>query len=662
MLTEKKRIAFLQEEVKKHDELYEKNQPIITDTEYDDLYFELLELESKYPETKENSPTQKIITIFVDALEKVKHTSPILSLKKAKTFKLVEEFTSKLDDEVLLQEKLDGLTLVLTYENGYLIKAVTRGDGKVGENVLHTVKAIRNVPKRIRFKKRLIVRSECIMSYKAFEEANTTGEYASPRNLASGSVRQLNAEITASRNLEVIVTEIIEIEDSKYKKDTEQLDFVKSLGFAVVPTFVFNPKTKEGLDALLEKIRAYETKIRPTLRYMIDGLVIKTNSLSIRANEGFTSKYPKWAISFKFQSQDAISTLLDIIVQVGKMGTLTPVAILEPVYIGGTKIERATLHNFVLLQSRDIRIGDKVLVEHANDVIPKVVKAFHEQRTTDLPVFETPKHCPDCKEPVSFVDDNTSLICTNYNCNSTKVGKLQHFVSRNAMNIDGLGDKTIEVLYEEGIISSFKDLYNLENHKEKIIGLDKMGETSFKNMVNGVEKSKEVSVEKVLYSLAIPLVGESASRDIMKKIKSFDNLLSLYDEDKLSEELLKIDGVGTKIVNSLVNYLKNQKEIFVLLKELGLQTESVIEDDSPKEFDLTGLTICLTGSFNKKDRKDWKKEFESYGAKVTSSVTKKTSYLVMGDGTEGKSKHLSALDLGIPILKEDDIESNLYKK
>lgn len=658
-LKEKERILFLQKEIIKHDKLYEMNKPIITDSEYDDLYFELLELEAKYPETRKDSPTQKVLTVFVDALKKVKHTSPILSLKKAKTFEAVTEFIDTIKGIVLLQEKLDGLTLVLTYENGYLIEAVTRGDGDIGEDVLHTVKAIKNIPKRIKHKKRVKLRSECIMPYEAFEKANINGEYASPRNLASGSVRQLNAEITANRDLEVIITEIIEIEGKEFTSDKARLDYIQSLGFDIVQTFMYDTETEEGRKALFEKITNYETIIRPTLRYMIDGLVLKSDSLDVRIYQGFTNKYPKWAISFKFKSQDAITVLKDIIVQVGKMGTLTPVAIFDPILVGDARISRATLHNFVLLDSRDIRIGDTILVERANDVIPKVIKAFHEKRVSPLEKFPTPTHCPTCQHPVEFVDENTSLICTNYHCDSKKLGKLQHFVSRNAMNIDGLGDKTVETLYKEGIISSIKDFYSIEQYKDKIIALDGLGETSYDKMLKGIEKSKEIPFDQVLYALAIPLVGESASKDIVKHFESLENILKSYEDDSIRDELLSIEGVGDKIANSLIDYIDKDAEMLEFIQSIGLQT---VKEKTQAAYDLNGITICLTGSFEKKDRKVWKKEFESYGAKVSGSVSKNTDYLVMGDGTEGKAKHLKAIELNVTIVLEDEIESKVLIK
>lgn len=660
----KARIAFLQEEVTKHDMLYEQNNPIISDTEYDQLYFELVMLEARYPEfITKDSPTQRIVAVLVDSLNKVAHTTPMLSQDKVHTADDIRKFAQKSSSRIIAQHKLDGLTIVLTYENTYLVSAVTRGDGLIGEDVLHTIRTSIDVPKRINFTGRLEIRAEAIIMFEDFIRINKEREeagleiYATTRNLASGTTRQLDAKVAQTRNLRVISFDGVSAEGLEFKTDEEQLLFMTSLGFNVVPYEIFE-NTNEGIEALIEYCTTFNEKTRKTLKYDIDGLVLKFDDLAVRLELGYTSKFPRWGCAFKFESNNATTTLLNVVPQVGKTGQITPVAEFETVNIDGVSISRATLHNYGNITKKDIQLGDRILVERANDVIPQVVKSIKEVRDGNQKDILIPTHCPSCGSPTEM--DGENLYCTGFDCKPQLEGKLVHFVSRKALNIDGLGEKTVKSLLSQGFISTLTDIYRLKDKEAELTSLDGFGQKKFDKMIEGIEQSKKNPLHKVLYALSIRQVGESASKDVSKTFKTMDEIIDLsQDEMAFRNKLLSIKDFGGITTDYMVDFFTNPKNIEAIreLQSFGFAMESEF-DSTPAGSALEGLTFVITGSFTK-DRNELKDIVESNGGKASGSVSKKTDYLLMGDGVEGKSKHLKAVELGIKIITEEEFNAML---
>lgn len=653
-------IKTLQTTIEKHDELYEQNQPIITDGEYDVLYQELMELEEKHPEFRTpDSPTQRIVTSFVSSLKKVRHEKPMLSQAKVNTADGIRKFLEKntTNSRIIIQQKLDGLTVVNGYKDNGIIQAVTRGDKDVGEDVIHTVRTIADVPRRISFSEPLSVRMEAIIPNNEFERINEDGRYSNTRNLVSGTVRQLDASVAEERNLQGIVFELEKAEGAVFKSDVEQLEFMKEQGFHVVPYEIFEA---HQVEEIIDYCMRYEDDIRLTIPYVLDGLVIKFDDLSLRQELGSTSKHPQWSCAFKFKSLDATTTLNDIVCQVGKSGQLTPVAIFETINIANVEISRATLHNFSLVQEKDIRIGDRIVVARANDVIPKVIKSNHNERTGHEIQITTPVTCPSCDAPTEYIGKN--IYCTGVDCSEQMEGKLAHFVSRKAMNIDGLGEETVKMLLENEYIETFTDFYRLHEHESELKQLEGFGERSIDKMLAGIEASKTMPFQKVLYGMTIRLIGESATNAIAKEFGTMRNLLEASAEPiTFKARLLTLDKFGEKMVKALVDFLAHEKNQ-LLIKELesyGLTMatdEPVISEEVAGLSSLEGKTFVITGSLSKA-RGEFKSLVEQRGGKVSGSVSKKTTYLLMGDDAEGTSKHKKALDLGVTILNEADFDA-----
>ena len=652
----------LEKEIAELDSLYESNQETIingeyiSDSEYDRRYLQLVILEKEYPLfASENSPTKKVPNVIVDNLKKIKHEKPMLSLEKTVTIEGIEKFANRSLGRLIIEEKLDGLTVVLSYEKGRLISAVTRGNGEIGEDVLHTIRTIKNIPKVIPFKGKLTLRAEVVMPYIEFEKANTLGEYSNPRNLASGTVRQLDSSVAQSRNLEGIVFELVS-GDKNHATISDDLAFLIEQGFAVVTHKEF-PNTVEGLQALSLYIEEYETSIRKTLPHMIDGMVIKFNEISKQEELGYTSKHPKWAIAFKFKSLEDSTKLIEITDQVGKSGQITPVAELKTIDIDGVNISRATLHNYMNIKNKDIRIGDMVVITRANDVIPQIVKSLSELRNGTEIKKEIPTNCPSCGSITEFNGEN--LYCTGLNCKPQLAGKLEHFVSRNAMNIDGLGEKTIHQFFDLGIVEKISDIYYLHEKEDIICSLDKFGKKKFDNMIKGIEDSKNRPLHQLLYGLSIRLIGQSATKDLSKEFKTMDNMLeSFKDLEAFKQRILSISDFGETMSNSLIDFLSNAENIeeIVKLKELGLfMGDNTIENEIELSTALEGKTFVVTGDVNHfKNRKELQEKIESLGGKVSGSVSKNTDYLINNDKLSSSSKNKKALDLGVTIISEDD--------
>ncbi|MFI8677615.1 NAD-dependent DNA ligase LigA [Bacillus thuringiensis] len=660
------KIKQLREEVMKHDLLYDEGTPIITDSEYDQMYYELVSLEEKHPEfADENSPTKRIYSVVVDSLKKVKHSTPMLSQDKGHTEEDIVKFANKSDDEIIVGDKEDGLTIVLKYNNGIYYEASTRGDGYIGEDVTHTVRTITNLPKKISFKGYLEVRAESVIPFSEFERINVDGKYKSPRNLVSGSVRTLNANIAKERGLSIIAFDLVKAEGITFEKDTEQLEFLKEQGFNVVPYKVFK-NTPEGIKELIQYCLTYNKEVRPTIPHMIDGLVLKFNNLAVRESLGYTSKFPRWGFAFKFDSLDATTKLLNIVETVGKSGQITPNGIFEPVEIDGVTIQKASLANYDNIKERDIRIGDTIVVARANDVIPQIVSAVTELRDGAEKEILPPTCCPVCNGEVVKEEDNVHYFCINSTCSAQQERILKHFVSRNAMNIDGLGAKTVETFYEKGILSSISDIYTLKDNLDKLSVLRGFGEKKIQKMLSGIEESKHVPLSKFLYALAIPNVGSSTGKDIAKKFKTMRHLIELSkDPVVLKTELMKIDGIGETVASSMVSYFEESHniELIEFLYSIGFSMMEEVEEIIASE-EIEGKIFVITGSLSK-PRNDIKKEIEAHGGKVSGSVSAKTNFLVLGgynhvtgelpEKETNSSKYKNAVKFECPIISEEEL-------
>ena len=652
-----KHINHLQQEIEKHDKLYDQNQPIITDSEYDALYQELIELEEAHPEYRTpDSPTQRIITTFVTSLKKVKHDKPMLSQAKVHTADDLRKFALKntTNSRYIVQQKLDGLTLVKGYENKGLKQGVTRGDKEIGEDVTHTVQTISDVPKRIAFAKKLSVRSEAIIPNEEFDRINEDGKYSNSRNLVSGTVRQLDSAVAKERNLQSIVFEMEYAEGMEFKTDVERLEFMKEQGFNVVPYVVFEA---DQVEEMIDYCLRFEEDIRMTVPYVLDGLVIKFDDLKLRDQLGSTSKHPQWSCAFKFKSLDATTPLNRVVNQVGKSGQITPVAEFDEITIANVNIKRATLHNYSQIKQKDIRIGDKIVVARANDVIPKVIKSIHSVRTGDEIEIVVPENCPVCDSPTEYIGKN--LYCTGLDCSVQLEGKLAHFVSRKAMNIDGLGEETVKMLLDKGFVHSFADLYRLHEKEAELKTIERFGDRSVEKMLEGIEASKTMPFQKVLYGMSIRLIGDSATRAIAKEFGSMDNLLEAsLDEVTFEARLLELEKFGSTMVKALVDFLANEQNVDRIkeLEAYGLTMTTdapVLTAEEASLSSLEGKTFVITGALSK-GRDEFKEEIEKRGGKVSGSVSKKTTYLLMGDDANGTSKHTKAVGLGVTILSEDD--------
>ena len=646
------RICKLREEVRKHDILYDENRPIITDSEYDELYMELEKLEREHPEFYDaNSPTQKIIVSTMDKLEKKAHSVPMLSQDKVTTVEGIKEFLKRVKkDKVLVQQKLDGLTVVIKYNKGRMFEAITRGNGEIGEVVTHTVKCFSNLPKVIPFKGYLEIRGEAIIPFANFEELNKDGKYSNTRNFVSGQIRRLDNKGIKNMGIKAIIFDLIQAEGEKFKDDMFQRDFLRRQGFEVVKTTIFY---SDDFKNIMEFIQDYDEE-RKLLPHAIDGLVIKFNDLALREKMGTTSKYPKWAIAYKFKSLDAITKLIGVTWQVGKQGQITPVSELKTVTIDNVNISRATLHNYRNIKDKDIRINDSVIIKRANDVIPQIVGALKDLRHGNEIEIKEPKECPACGERVEFEGEN--LYCTNINCTPQIEGKLKHFASRNAMNIDGLGAKTVEIFYREGIINTIVDIYNLEEKKDRIVNLEGFGEKSYEKIIGGVEASKHRELKNFIYSLSIKNIGESASRDLAKEFLSMDEILSSFSNvHKFRERLLSIPDFGNIMVDSIINFLSHGKNIdtIKILKSYGVnmteEKKEIIENSINENI------FVVTGNVNHfANRKELIEKIEGLGGKVSGSVSKNTNYLINNDITSSSSKNKKAKELGVPIITEED--------
>ena len=631
---------------------YVDDNPSITDQEYDDYYNELLKLEEKYPDLKRSdSPTLRVGGKVVDKFEKVTHESPMLSFDDIFNEDEIVLFDERIkktcpNATYTLEPKMDGLSGSLLYEKGVLKRAATRGDGLIGENITHNVETIKSVPLRLNKELDIEVRGEIYMSKASFEKCNKEKEkrgenlFANPRNAAAGSVRQLDSKIAAKRNLDFMAYFIPNPDKYGIKTQGESLAFLKELGF----------KTNYKLNGLAKNINDIINYIddlgskRSNLPFEIDGVVLKVNSLEDEAKLGFTERVPRWGIAYKFPAEEVLTTLKEIKFTVGRTGKITPNALFSPVHVAGSVISKATLHNEDYCLDKDVRVGDVISIRKAGDVIPEVVEVKKERRTGKEVPFKMIENCPMCAS--KLVKEDANYFCKNDLCPARKMEGLIHFASRNTMNIDGLGERIIEDFYNMGFIKSISDIYLLSNHKEDLIELEGFGEKSVNNLLESIENSKNNSLEKVLFALGIRHVGKKTAKILAKRYKNIDNIINVN-----IDELTNVNDIGEIIAKSVRTYFDDPLNLKLIedLKKLGLNFE--YKNDSSDDT-LSGMTFVLTGTLEKYKREELTKILEDKGAKVTSSVTKKTTGVIVGD--KPGSKYDKALKLGVKIYKEED--------
>lgn len=620
---------------------YQKNTIMMTDYEYDHLYDELVELEKETNMTLSNSPTINVEPEISSSLKQVEHPSPMLSLAKTKKVSELENFLG--DKEGLLSWKLDGLTIVLTYEDGKLISGVTRGTGIIGELVTENVKQFKNVPLTIPYKGRLVLRGEAIIKYSDFNRMNEelgdgSSQYKNPRNLCSGSVRQLDSSITAKRCVNCIIFALIESSTNISNLKSECFDWLKNQGFEVVEHYKVTKNTvKEQVHMFKEKVKEYDI---PS-----DGLVITYDDIAYGNSLGTTAKFPKHSLAFKWKDETVATTLRKVDWLVSRTGLINPVAVFDPVELEGTIVSRASVHNVSILEGLKLGIGDTIMVYKANMIIPQIAS-----NSTQSGNLEIPDRCPVCGSKASIISnsDVKYLYCMNDFCKAKLIKRLSLFVSRNAMNIDGISDMILNKLITEKIVNNYKDLYHLDRHKDKIIAFEGFGEKSYNNMINSIEKSRHVKLANFIYALGIPDIGFSRAKLICNHFNNDFNKIS----NLTYEELSNISGVGDVIAKEWIDTFSNP-DFIEELKELKEEID-IPKASTNSNKDLDGLTFVITGSLNKFTNRDTMIEFiEEHGGKVVTSISSKVNYLINNDITSTSTKNNKAKELGISIIDED---------
>lgn len=653
----KRRIDELIEVIEKANrEYYLEDNPTLTDQEYDRYMNELISLENRYPELKrEDSPTSHVGTKIQDRFNKVTHKISMLSLGNVFNEDEVRLFDERIRKELtpkyVCELKIDGLAISLTYEKGVLVRGATRGDGVVGEDITENIRTIKSIPLVLNKEIDIEVRGEVYLSKASFEKINKErkekGEplFQNCRNAAAGSVRNLDANITKKRELDCLIYHLPNPLDYGIKTHFEALEFMKELGFNT--NYKAN-KLVNNIDEVLEYIKEWTEK-RSTLPYDIDGIVIKVNDIAMQNRLGFTAKVPKWATAYKFPAEEVVTRLIDIIFTVGRTGKITPNAVLEPVRVAGSTISRATLHNEDNVITKDIRPGDFVIIRKAGDVIPEVVRSLKERRTgTELP-FNMIEKCPICGSKIVRKQIEADYYCPNNNCPARTIENIIHFASRDAMNIDGMGEAVIEELYNEGYIKSITDIYEFDNYKEELIELDGYGKKKIDNLKNAIENSKNNSLEKLLFGLGIRNVGGKTAKILARRFRTLNNLANAP-----FEELTIIPDIGDIIAKSIVDYFNdnNNKIIIDKLKEYNVNMEYINTSNILEKDEFKGKTFVLTGTLTSITRDKASELIENLGGKVSSSVSSKTSVVVVGENPG--SKFDKARSLGIPIWQEEE--------
>ncbi len=660
-----KKIQKLREEINKYDyHYYVLAQPLISDAEYDRLYKELEKLEAENPHLiTPDSPTQRVGKDLTKEFKPVTHLVPMLSLSNTYNEEDVLDFDRRVKEglpegesvEYVVEYKIDGASVSLRYIDGKLFTAATRGDGTIGEEITNNVKTIRAVPLKIKkpagTKYKLNdfeARGEIYMNICDFEELNRKqaekGEklFANPRNSAAGTLKLQNPQIVANRRLNIFIYQLISLED-KFESQSENLELLKQMGFRVNPDYQICKNIRE----VLQVCKEFEAK-RDSLEYEIDGAVIKINSIRQQNILGSIAKSPRWAVAYKFKAKQAFTYVRDIAWQVGRTGAVTPVAELEPVQLAGSTISRATLHNFDEIKRKDIRIGDKVVIEKGGDVIPKVVAVITEERKKDSKPTQPPERCPVCKSTLYKPEDEVALYCENPECPAQIKARLIHFASRGAMDIEGLGDALVDLFVERGFLKTFSDIYELKNHREELVQIERLGEKSVDNLLKAIEKSKTQPFEKVLFALGIRYVGAGVAQKLAEHFGSIDELIKA-DED----EILSVYEIGPSISRSIKQFFsdKHNIELIEKLKKAGLRFSS--EQKKPvKDNFFKDKTFVLTGTLSSFSRDEAAARIKELGGKTTSSVSKSTDYVIAGE--KAGSKLEKAKTLGVKILTENE--------
>lgn len=620
---------------------YQQDKEIMSDFEYDRLYDKLVKLEEQTGIVLSNSPTQRVGYQVLSSLKKVQHESKMLSLDKTKEIGALESFLG--NNAGVLSYKMDGLTVVLTYREGKLVQAVTRGNGEIGEDITHNAKLFKNIPLKIAYTDNLIVRGEAVISFKDFqainEEMESENKFKNPRNLCSGAVRQLNSEISAKRNVNFIAFSLVGGGNNSNSK-LERLKWLEGLGFQIVESV---PVTNETIAAAVIK---FQKKI-PNNVYATDGLVLTFDDIAYSEGLGATAKFPRDSIAFKWQDEVAETTLLNIEWNTSRTGLINPVAVFEPVELEGTTVNRASLHNLSIVENFKLGIGDKITVYKANMIIPQLADNLTQSNT-----FVVPKVCNVCNTPtvVTSLRDGKALKCPNPNCKAQLVFSLSHFASRDAMNIEGFSEATVEKFVEMGFINDYADIYYLDRFRSEIISMEGFGEKSYNNLIDAIENSKQVELPNFIYSLGINNVGLSNARLLCKR---FD-----YDLNKIMsatlEQLNEIDGFGEVRAKSVYDYFNKEENIDILNKILNmLRFKTINNQESDKK--LEGKTFVITGDvYVYKNRKELQQHIEQLGGKATGSVSAKTDYLINNDVNSSSSKNKKAKELGVPIISEQE--------
>ncbi|MFO3703329.1 NAD-dependent DNA ligase LigA [Staphylococcus felis] len=638
-------------------EYHVQDNPSVPDSEYDQLLHELIEIEQNHPEFKTaDSPTVRIGGQAQSSFEKKRHDTPMLSLSNAFSEEDLRRFDQRIRDavgqvEYMCELKIDGLAVSLKYVDGKFVQGLTRGDGTIGEDITENLKTIQAIPLTLKESISFEVRGEAYMPRQSFlklneqKEKNEEQPFANPRNAAAGSLRQLDSKLAASRKLDIFIYSINDFTELDATSQSEALDKLDQLGFKTN-----QERSKAGsINDVIDYIE-YWTEKRESLVYDIDGIVIKVNQIELQEEMGFTQKSPRWAIAYKFPAEEVVSQLHDIELSIGRTGVVTPTAILEPVRVAGTTVSRASLHNEDLIHEKDIRIGDHVVIKKAGDIIPEVVRVILDRRPDDAKTYHMPTHCPSCDHELVRIEGEVALRCINPKCQAQLVEGLIHFVSRQAMNIDGLGTKIIEQLYHNHLIKDVADIFYLT--KEDLLPLERMGEKKAQNIINAIEKSKAQSLEHLLFGLGIRHLGVKASRVLAEEYETMDQLFEVT-----KAQLIEIHDIGEKLAQSLITYLENE-DIQSLIKKLQQQNVNMTFKGQKLSNveghpELSGKTIVLTGKLKQMTRSEATNWLKLQGAKVTSSVTKSTDLVIAGE--DAGSKLTKAKSFGTTIWNEQEL-------
>ena len=638
------------------------DEPTVPDAEYDRLFQQLLALEKRFPELiNEQSPTQRVGNVALSQFDSVTHEMPMLSLDNAFSSEDMEDFDRRIKDrlkqevevEYVGEPKLDGIAVSLLYQDGKLVRGATRGDGQSGENITQNVRTIKSIPLQLfgdGYPKILEVRGEIYMPSDGFDALNVKQEelgektFVNPRNAAAGSLRQLDSAVTATRPLEMCCYSVGRVEGGNLPDNhVEILYQLNQWGFKINPEMKVLPSIK----ACHEYFKYLEDR-RPNLPYEIDGVVFKVNNIALQQQLGFISRAPRWAIAHKFPAQEVMTTVCDVEFQVGRTGAITPVARLEPVFVGGVTVSNATLHNMDEVERLGVGVGDAVVIRRAGDVIPQVIRVVLDKRPETWQAIKLPSHCPECHSVVERVEGEAVARCTGgFTCSAQRKEALKHFVSRRAMDMDGVGDKLIEQLVDKGLVTTMDDLFRLS--KDELVDLERMGEKSAINVLESIEKSKATTLARFIYSLGIREVGEATARNLALNFGTLDSVISATHE-----QLLLVNDIGEIVAKRILEFFHKSENIEVIrhLTDLGLHWEedhNISMDTLP----LTGKTIVLTGTLQAVGRSEAKERLQNLGAKVSGSVSKKTSFVVAGEAAGSKLQ--KAEQLGVEVWNEDDL-------